>query len=222
MGTEAVWVPLVLAAVSTAATVYSTRQAAKKKDNALAAQIEASTKKEREASERANQLIDQQASSDPAAERQTALGQYIQALRSGGGAATAGLTAQKGAVSSRFAKEAEEAALGVSQYGDKQAGLFSVIDSARRQREREATERGRAAMDIDAISRRARAQDFLLGLKTDAVRRNPYLDAAAQFTGAYAGNMGAMGGTGDATGSGAILGGTTYGNSNLYQGGILS
>lgn len=39
MGTEAVWVPLVMAAVATGASVYNTRQTERRQDNALAQQI---------------------------------------------------------------------------------------------------------------------------------------------------------------------------------------
>lgn len=198
MGTEAVWIPLVMAAVGTAASVYNTRQTAKKQDNALAAQIRASSKKGEEADQRTKQLIDQTAASNPQAEREKALQQYTAALKSGGGAATAGLDAQKGAVSSRFAQDAKDAALGVSQYGDTQAGLFSTIDAAKRMRDDEGFNRARTATDLDAIARRARAQDFILGLKTQGITRNPWIDAGAGMLKSYAGSYagGAGGGAG--------------------------
>lgn len=216
MGTEVAWVPLVLAAVGTAASVYNTQQTAKKQDNALAAQIESASKKEREAGDRTKQLIDKTAASDPNAERATALSQYVNALRSGGTSATGGLTAQKGAVSSRFADDAQKAALGVTQYGDEQAGLFSTIDAAGRQRVREGVDRGRAATDLDAIARRARAADFLLGLKTNGIKRNPWIDAGAQGLTSYAGAMNT--GTAGATATDA----GTAGGSLFFQNGGMS
>lgn len=222
MGTEVAWVPLVMAAVGTAASVYNTQQTAKKQDNALAAQIESASKKEREAGDRTRELIDKTAQSNPDAERQSALGQYVQALRAGGGAATAGLAAPKGAASSRFANEAQDAALGVTNYGEDQAGLFSTIDAAGRMREREGIARGRAATDLDAIARRARAADFLLGLKTNSIRRNPWIDAGASALTSYGtSQMGNTAGTAGAlkTDAGADLGGSIFGTSQLYRGG---
>lgn len=203
MGTEAAWIPLVMAAVGTAASVYSTKDAARKQDNALARQIEGSAKKEREADSRTRKLIDDTAASSPEGERTQALNQYLQALNSSGGAATAGLTAQKGGVSDRYARDAKDAALGVSKYGAERAGLFATTDSARRQRTNESTKVGRAATDINGIMREAAAQDFLNSLKTQSAGvRNPYVDA---FAGLAQGAAGAYSGAG----AGAAGGGVT-------------
>ncbi len=197
MGAFAAAVPYILTAVSTAATVYNSRETARKQDNALAAQINASSKKNKEADDRTRQLIDKTAASSPDAEKSKALGQYVAALNAGGSNATAGLTAQKGAVSDRYAQDARDASLGVSQYGADKANIFSTIDAAKRQRDDEGFDRGRAANDLLDIERRAKAQDFLLGLKTQGIRRNPWIDAGAGLLKGYAGSMGGGAGGGD-------------------------
>lgn len=219
MGTEAVWVPLVMAAVGTAASVYNTRQTAKKQDQALAAQIESGSKKSKEADDRTRQLVDKLGQSSPDAERNTALSQYVKALSSGGNAATAGLGAEKGAVSSRFAQDAKDAALGVTDYGQTQAGLFSTIDAAKRMRQNEGVDIGRALTDINGISRQARAADFLLGLKTNSIARNPWIDAGSSLLTSYAGTMGA--GTGRSAPAALPSGASSYGGTGLNGYGSL-
>jgi hypothetical protein len=216
MGTEAIWIPVVMAAVGTAASVYNTRLTAKKQDNALAAQVRADSQKAKEADDRTRQLIDQTAASDPQAERAKALQQYTSALASGGQSSVAGLVGPKGATSSRYAADAADAALGVSQYGQDQAGLFSTIDAAKRQRDQEGFNRARTATDLDAIARRARAQDFILGLKARGITRNPWIDAGASLltsaAGSMAGNTGGGAGGFDANAYAGAMGGTPTGS----------
>ncbi len=52
LGTEAVWIPLVAAALGTATTVYSQKQAANKQDDQLSAQLSRQRNQQKQADAR--------------------------------------------------------------------------------------------------------------------------------------------------------------------------
>lgn len=200
MGTEAVWVPLALTALSAGATYYNTQRTADKQDNALAAQIRQSGERQRQADAKVNDLITQQATSSSADERSGTLDQYMSQLRAQQGNATAGLN-QVGAVSDAYRQSGADASLGVSEYGGKVASLMSRMDAPALQRVNEAIQQGRVAGDIDRIKRFAGGDDYLAQLRLQGIRRNPWIDAGAQLAG------GAARGYGNGAGAAAAFGG---------------
>jgi hypothetical protein len=186
MGAEAVWVPYALAAASAAGTVYNTQRTARKQDNALAAQLLGQAEKQREADARVSQLLDQQAASTDADERTGALASFndiMQAKR-----ANTQLR-QRGALSDTQRADAADAALGVSDYGSKIAGLLAAIDAPGQQRQNEAFAQGRFGQDIDRIKRASAGDDFLAQMRLRGITRNPWIDAASQFAAGAASGM---------------------------------
>lgn len=203
MGTEALWIPAVMAVLGAGVSTYNTQKTAKKQDQALAASIERKAEKGRVADKRTGELIDQLETSNPLDERGQALAQYTQALRAGEGAATGGVTRGAGAASSRYAEDAAAAALGIEGYGANRAANQSVIDAASLQRFNEGKNFSAAGSDINEIARQARMAEFLGGLQVARVGRNPWLDAAATGLTAAGGAYGSGTGGGAATSSGA-------------------
>jgi len=185
MVTEAVWVPLVAAAVSAGATYYNTQRTAKKQDDALAAQIRASGERQRAADSKVNELIAQQGASTSADERASTLDQYMSQVRAQQGNATAGLN-QVGAVSDAYKQSGADAALGIADYGGKVASLMSRMDAPALQRVNEAIAANRIAGDIDRIKRFSDGDDYLARLRLQGIQRNPLIDAAANVAGGYA------------------------------------
>ncbi len=199
MGTEAVWVPLVMAAVATGASVYNTRQTERRQDNALAQQIRNQSSRQRDADAKAAELIRREAGSSDADERQTALGKFTEQIQRARGNAERPLQTV-GAVSDAYKKAGSDAALGMTSTATNFADLVSRIDAPMQQRQNDALARGRYGTDIDMIRRFASGDDYLDQLRLRSIRRNPWIDAGASMLNGYAG---AYGGGGGATSSSA-------------------
>lgn len=186
MGTEAIWVPLALAAVSTGAQVYNQNQQAKKQDRILADQIRGNADKQRQADAKTAEMIRREAASTDAGARQSALGQFTDQIQKASGNATRPLQTQ-GAVSDAYKQAGSDAALGMSNFAGNFADLVSRIDAPQQQRQALDLQRGRYATDIDMLKRFAGGDDYLAQLKLRNVRRNPWLDAASGVAGGFAG-----------------------------------
>lgn len=217
MGTEAIWVPLVMAAVGTAASVYNTRQTNKRMDKSLARQIDNQASKRAEANKRTDKLLEEVQQSNPAAERQRALSGFLSQLKAGSGAATAGLADNSGSASSRFAADSAAAALGIENYGNQRAEIQASIDAPKYQRDRESVMANRAQTDLQEIDRQARARAFLDGLRVQrAGVRNPYIDA---FASAMQSGASAYGSSAGGTGTSGFDFG--YSGTPIWGGGVL-
>ena len=187
MGSEAVWIPLVMAAVGTAASAYNTNQTAKRQDNQLAAQLRQQAAKQHEADAKTAQLIQAQAASSDADERAGSLAQYTKTLQQHQRQAVNPLQVQ-GAVSDAYKRAGSDAALGIANFGANQANMVSSIDAPTQQRQNDQFVMDRYKNDIDNISRFSRGDDFLADMKLRAIRRNPWIDAGASLANSYAGS----------------------------------
>jgi hypothetical protein len=185
MGTEAVWVPLALAAVGAGTSYYNTQQTAKRQDNSLADQIRQQSARQREADTQVNDLVQKRAGSDAAGERAQTLGGYLDQVRAATGASTSGL-GQVGRTSDAYQQSANDAALGVADYGQKTAQLMSRIDAPAQQRQREALENAQFQTDLGLIKRNASGDDYLARLRLQNIRANPWLTATSQLAGGAA------------------------------------
>lgn len=200
MGTE-VLIPLIVSAVAAGASAYNTRQTAKRQDNQLASQLRHQRDKQREADAKTAQLINAEANSSDADERQGALGKFTQAIQRSRGNAERPLQTQ-GAVSEAYKKAGSDAALGMTDYAGGIANLMANIDAPTQQRQNDALNRGRYATDIDNIRRFASGDDFLAQMRLRGIRRDPWIDAGASIANGYAGSYG--GGAGAAAGNGSL------------------
>src|SRR5262252_3560399 len=128
MGTEEVWVPLALAALSTGAGVYNQRLTSRKQDAALAAQIRNQSALQKQADAKVGTLIGQEKglTSKP---QQAAEEQAMKAVRTANAPnATAALNVA-GAVPAAYEKARGNAALGISDYGTREGGLMAAMDA---------------------------------------------------------------------------------------------
>ncbi|PJK07989.1 hypothetical protein CO610_07440 [Lysobacteraceae bacterium NML95-0200] len=206
MGTEAVWVPMVMSAVAAGASHYNTQQTLKKQDNELARQIAMQGQRQREADARVNEAILEQQQSNPEAERKASLEQYVEQLRRTQGNAAQGL-GQVGAISERFAQDAAAAAGQVQQTGERTADIMSRIDAPLRQRQNEGIRFGRLGSEIGRVGLLSDSDRYIGELRMRGVRRNPWIDLGAGLLGGAAGAM-ASGGWGQAAAQAA---GGTFG-----------
>jgi len=201
MGTEEIWVPLALAALSTGAGVYNQRLTSRKQDAALAAQIRNQGAKQKEADVKVGQLIGQEKALTPKPQ-QAAEEQAMAAVRSANApSATAALNVP-GAVSKAYEGAKGNAALGISDYGNTMGDLMARTDAPRQARLDFAKNLGDYSTGIGQISRAARGQQFLDQMRLNAIRANPWLTATQQIAGAAASSYGGGGGWGSMLGGG--------------------
>lgn len=217
MGSEALWVPAVLAAVGGGATYVSQKQAADKQDDILGAQIRQQSARQDEADKSVNQLLANRTTSDAANERGNASAQYLQQVRAAQGAASNGLR-QAGAVSDAYQQQSNDAALGIADYGANVANLMARIDAPQQQRQREAIESAQLGTDLGLIGRRAAADDFLAKLKIQGVQPNPWLAIGGSVASGLGQGMAAGGwGTGAASVSDQATAATMRNNGKIFN-----
>lgn len=178
MGTELA-VAGALSLLGTGLNAYNQRQTVKAQDNQLAKQIRQQSARQGQADTAVNELLTQRATTDGSAERGASSNQYLQQLQATQASANRGL-GQAGAVSDAYRTAANDAALGVSDYGTTAANLMARMDAPQRQRQRESLENSNLQTRLGLIGRQASSDDYLSRLRLQSIRENPWLSAAAQ------------------------------------------
>lgn len=170
-------VPYIIMAAATAAQVQNERSTLKRQDAQAATGIRNQAAKQREADARVDQQVQEISQSTAADERAEALGSYMDTLRRNRGTSEAGLDGAVGG--DAFRADSAAAAQGVQQYGQQNAELMARIDAPGMQRRNEAFGYGRTATDLSLLGRESAGQAFIDELRLKAIRKNPWIDAAA-------------------------------------------
>lgn len=202
MGTEAVWVPAVIAAVGAGASYYNTQKTAKKQDSALAGKLRNQRKTQDEIDSKVTDLVRKTGESDPNAARSSAEAGFLDMLKKGRGQTNSGLTNVAGA-SDAYQNDTTNAASGLADFGKGLAGLMSRIDAPGIQRRQEGVLAQRFGNETDMLRRQAGGDAFLDDLRLSGIRRNPWIDAAAQAMQSYGSSGGNLGISGSGAASGA-------------------
>lgn len=204
-------VGLAIAAAASAASAYNTKKTADKQDQALATDIRNQSAKQRESDAKVNEEIARIGASTSADEKAHKLEQYTDAVRKKGSLITAGMDGSVGGED--FQADSQQAGADTMQYGLDNASLMSRIDAPIDQRTGEAVSYGNLGIDLNTIKRAADGQHFLDQLRVQGVKRNPWIDAGAQFASAVGGNIG----------GGAMTAGTSaVGTGGGQSSGVLS
>jgi hypothetical protein len=201
----AVLVPLITAVASAGLEYVNTRNVAKEQDRTAAAGIRARTARQHEIDAKTGKLISDIGASNPEQDIQNKLGEYKKVLMANKGNANAGVGTVANA-SSEYNTSADNARMGIGDYGNNVADIMSRIDAPQAQRTREGVMTSDYGVDTDLIKRASSGEDFLNSLKMQAIHRNPLMDAFAAVIGAY--------GKAKAGSSGGVLGaasGNPYG-----------
>lgn len=209
MGTEAIWIPLVLSAVSAGASAKNAHDTAKRQDNEAAAGIAAQAGRQRQADSRVSEEVQALDASNPEAERAAATNDFLGQLRQARGDQYN--TNAVGASSDEFSTDAKKGASNVVDFGKKQAGTLARISAPGRQRTNEQVSFGRLGSDLGQIGRGAEGDAFLSQLRLRGISRNPWIDAASQL------GQGAANGMASNTGYGATPGGTRVDQPPIYM-----
>ncbi|WP_455948152.1 hypothetical protein [Lelliottia jeotgali] len=200
------WVATAIAIVGAATQQYTQHKADSKRDDRLAQQIRTQAANQDRADAAVNELLTQRATNDGSRERAGVERSFLDQAQAAQMAATNGLR-QSGAVSDSYRTAANDAALGISDYGSTAANLMARIDAPQQMRRREALQSGNLASQLGLIGRRASSDDFLAQLQLQSIRANPWLSAAGQAAQGVARGMSSSGGAAGAGNSSGSLGG---------------
>lgn len=193
MGTEATWVPLVMAAISAGSQYIDQRQQQKRADRIALQGLQQTSERQRRADSVTQQLLQEMAASTPEAERQSTLRGFLDQLSRAQPEAQRGLQV-RGGESETFRRDAADAALGVTAQGERYADLSSRLDAPALQRQRESATLFDRGMDIGLIGREQEGADRHNRLLLSQIRSNPWLQALSAVAGAYGSAYGGMGG----------------------------
>lgn len=174
------WVATAIAVIGAATQQYTQHQAAKKADNQAANRIYQQAANQERADYAVNQLLTQRATDDGSTERASTARSMMDQSRAAQAAASRGLN-QVGAVSDSYRTASNDAALGISDYGQRAANLMARIDAPQQQRRREALQSGNLASQLGLIGREAASDDFLARMRMQGIQPDPWLMAAGQL-----------------------------------------
>lgn len=205
MGAEVI-IPLMLTAAASGAQMYNTRRTEQKQDNQLAQSIRSRSREQQKADALVKGEVDKIAGSRSDDERAKSLDGYMQQLRTNRKGIEGGLTPNVGG--DTFRADAASAANEVQGGAQDRAGLMARIDAPTMQRQGEAFSQSRLGSDLDLEGRASRGQAYIDELRLRGIRRNPWIDAAAQMGSAAAGGYsGGFGGGGKSATGGTALDG---------------
>jgi len=198
MGAAAI--PIALAVASVGAQQYNTRRTERKQDDALAQSIRNRSKEQQKIDARVNDEITSLEGSTSSDERAGALDSYSKQLQSRAGLVQSGGAPAVG--SSAFKQDATARGAAVEGRALETAGLLSRVEAPTLQRQNESFGYGRLGTDVDLEARASRGNAYLDDMRLRQIRRNPWIDMAAQIGMSYAGG-GLGAGMGGATGKAA-------------------
>lgn len=184
--------PIIMSIASAAMQQHNQQQVAKKQDNVLAQQLQRNALRQQEADQAVSNTLIERGTQGAEEERANIGAQYLDQVRAAQANAQRGL-GQVGAVSSAYQQDANNAALGIGDYGSQMSDLMARIDAPMAQRQREGVRDARLTSDLGQIAQRGRGDDYLTQLRLRNVRGNPWLELGAAGLGAAAGAMSSSG-----------------------------
>lgn len=217
MGTEAFWVPAVLAAVGAGTSYYNSEQTAKRQDNAAADAIRNQRAIQDEANAKVNRTLQDVQASSPTEERKSAEDAYLEQVRNAQALARANLDQDN--VSSAYDAAAAKAGNQAQGYAQQIAGLMARMDAPVNQRTNEGFAFGNLTSDIGGVQRKSAGQQWIDQLRSATIRRNPWLDAAAAALSGASGAYSSGASAGGAAAYPAAQGGSAvYSNAGINSG----
>lgn len=199
MGTEAFWVPAVMAAVSGGAQYANQRAANSRSQDAQVQNIIEQEQAQSKAAGETNQLVKQIAQNNPKQIQQQATSDYVNQLRknaagsalggptTGGpqtqGQSTSALPASVGA-DPRYAADLARSQNEVQNYGDTYANDLGAMDAAVRQRQNEGLAMETLGTNLNTLGAASWARNFVNQLRSQAAGApNPWVSLGAGLLG---------------------------------------
>jgi hypothetical protein len=190
---------------------YNQTQTEDREDQNEANEINQQSALDKKANQDTQQLLQKDAANNSDTSQKSALmNQFQTALKANAAQATGGLN-QVGNVSSAYTKAANDAASGISEYANSQAGDLSSIMAPSLQRQNENAALATYGSQIGAISQQSQGDAALANIKAQGIQANPWLSAAAAGLSSFGSMEGGSAGmlTG---GSSSPYGGVMYAN----------
>ena len=196
MGTEAIWIPLLLSAAGVGVNMYNQNQLQNKQEDTIVSGIQQQKKRQGEINNQTQELLSKFQGSNPEQDKARLLAAYTQQLGKNRPMANAGLTEIAGA-SGDYKAGTQDAALGIADYGSMLSSLMSRVDAPQYQRQREGVMMGDYGIDLDRVKRASQGDAFINEMRLKSLHSNPWLSALSS----------ALSGAGAAagTGNGSIL-----------------
>ena len=198
MGTEALWVPLVLSAAGAGLSEYNQRKTAKKQDADIAAGIRKNAETQQKANAKVNENLNFIEESKAKPFKDTLQGQFLQRINQEKRAGLAGFD-QVGNVSDAYKSGVSSAKTGAIDYGRLVSDLLSGVDAAGNQRQAEVARSGDLSMDLSKFGRDISQDEYLARLRAARHRDNPWLSIASSALKGAGSSYGGEGGWGGAT-----------------------
>ncbi len=199
MGTEAFWVPTLMAAVSSGASYVNQQNATSRANNAEVQDIQNQQQLREQANSQVNKQTQNIASSSPQQLANKETGDFVKNLRQnvGGSAAGAGGSTNFGApvsslgstpgASSRFASGTAAANKQTQQYGQTNAEEMSAVDSAVRQRQNEGLQMQTLGTNLNQLNAQSQMTGFVDQLRAKAAgQQSPWLSLFSNAVGGAA------------------------------------
>lgn len=205
------------ALLSAGAAYENNQQVVHRQDSQLASSLRQQYALQRQENAKTQQLIQKTAQSSPDAAKSDLLGKFMAQIQANGGNTNRPLN-QAGAVSDAYTKASNDASMGLSSYGNTNAGLLSAIDAPGLQRQGEAANLSRYGTQLNDLKRQSGVVDFLTQMKLRGIQPNPWLTAVSDGARAYGMSRagGAAGGGGSGTGAGSWSNGNTIAGSGGF------
>jgi hypothetical protein len=189
MGTEAAWVPAVIALIGAGVQQYNTSQTNKKRDAEIAQGIRKTSEEQKQADRKINENLDKTAKSNVLPFKQDLQQQFMDTIQKKRLQGLAGLDTS-GSTSSAYKTGADQAKTGATDYAGTIASLLAGVDAAGNQRQAEGTSAGNLGMDLMRSDRNQEQDTFLAQLRAARHRDNPWLAMAGSGLSGYASGMG--------------------------------
>jgi hypothetical protein len=197
MGTEAFWVPAVLAAVSAGGQAVNTAQAQNRANNSEISSIQQQQQLESQAANQATQLTRQIAQNNPQKIQGQETNAFVNNLRknqaatSGSGGTSFNPTSGAGSSlspvvggSKRYSSDVGASQQAGEQYGNSTATDMAAIDGAVRQRQNEGLAMSGLSTNLNLMGAQSSALQFVNQLRTNAAgQADPWVNLAANLVG---------------------------------------
>lgn len=192
MGTESLWVPLAISALSAGGAVYNQQDQAHKAQDIADNTIRMQQTKQHQADDVLNANVDRMKASTGDAERQASLDGFLSQLRANA-TQQGGSSGVPGTASARAKGDAAAGTVAIQGYGTNRADILSRIMGPTVQRMHENQMTARAGSDVSGIARDASGQAWLDQLRQQKNVLNPWISAASQLGNGVAQGMASSG-----------------------------
>jgi hypothetical protein len=192
MGTEALWIPLLLAGAGAGVNYYNTKKTQDKQNDQIVQGLQQQRAKQGEINRSTDEVLSKFAASNPAGDKAKSQAQYTQQLAKNKGQATGGLTEVSGA-SDEYKAGNQDAAAGIGDFGAMLTDILSRIDAPEQQRTREGQLMADYGVDLDRKKREASGEARINQMKLQGINENPWLSALSQTLNGAATSMGTGG-----------------------------